>query len=150
MNKIAIDLAKRFEGYSEKVYFCPAGIPSAGWGHAFQHGEKPIPLPPELAEIYLNKDLQGAENALYRLSPLIIKETESRQAALIDFIFNLGAGRYAISTLRKMVQALDWEAAKTQIVKWIFATNPKTGKAGKLPGLILRRNTEAYLLGGTS
>jgi lysozyme len=146
MNKIAIDLAKRFEGYSEKVYLCPAGIPTSGFGHAFQGSEKPIPLNAEQAEIYLIKDLIVAENALYRLSPIVIKETEQRKAALIDFIFNLGAGRYQGSTLRRKVNELDWEAAKTQIVKWVFATNPKTGKACKLKGLELRRNAEALLL----
>ncbi len=146
MNKIALDLAKRFEGYKPGPYLCPAGIPTSGYGHAWKKNEKPRPLNLEEAELYLSKDLNEARNALYRLSPIIIKETEYREAALIDFIFNLGAGRYQGSTLRRKVNSCDYEGAKIQIIKWVFATNPKTGRAEKLRGLLLRRQAEALLI----
>jgi len=146
MNELAIILAKRFEGYAEKVYFCPSGIPTSGWGHAWQKGEFPRSLNIKEAEEFLIRDLLISQNALYKLSPVIIRENESRQAALIDFIFNLGSGRYSASTLRRKVNQLDWQGAKKQIVKWVFATNPKTGKVGKLKGLIIRRAIEAFFL----
>lgn len=141
MNQIAIDLAKRWEGYKEQVYLCPAGIPTSGYGHAWQ-GETPRPLPPDEAEEILIKDLSVAMRAMYRLSPIMLNENEERQAAIIDFIFNLGSGNYQASTLRRKINAEEWDEATYQIKRWVFAA----GK--KLKGLILRREAEAILLGG--
>ena len=140
MNQIAIDLAKRWEGYKERVYLCPAGIPTSGYGHAWQGGETPRPLPPDEAEEMLIKDLSVAMRAMYRLSPTMVCESEERQAAIIDFIFNLGSGNYQASTLRRKIISEEWDEAQQQIRRWVYAG----GK--KLKGLMLRREAEAILL----
>ena len=140
MNQIAIDLAKRWEGYRQEVYFCSAGIPTSGWGHAWQGGAKPRPLPPDEAEEMLVFDLLVAQDALYRLSPCMVLESEERQGALIDFIFNLGSGNYQASTLRRKINAGEWEEAQYQIRRWVYAAGIK------LKGLILRREAEAAYL----
>ena len=63
-----------------------------------------------------------------------------KQAAIADFIYNLGVGNYAKSTLKKKVDAGDWLAASSEIKKWDKA-------AGKvLKGLTVRRAKEAELL----
>jgi lysozyme len=61
-------------------------------------------------------------------------------AAIIDFVYNLGSGNLASSTLRKKILANDREGAKEQIVKWVY------GGGKVLPGLVRRRNTEKELL----
>jgi lysozyme len=63
-----------------------------------------------------------------------------RLAAISSFIYNLGAGAYRGSTLRKRINASDWEGAKEQIIKW----NKAGGKV--LRGLTKRREAEAALL----
>jgi lysozyme len=140
MNDIAIALEKRFEQYRLGPYLCPAGIPTSGYGHAWKKGEIPKPLPPEEAEVELIKDNSIAESAVVRLSPRLLLENKQKQAAIIDFIFNLGSGAYQASTLRRKIKEGDWEAAQYQIQRWIFAGTRK------LKGLILRRTAEALLL----
>ena len=140
MNPIAVELAKRFEGYDPGPYICPGGIPTSGWGHAWRKGETPRPLPPDEAEAMLELDLGVALAGMIRLSPALLVESQARQAAIIDFIFNLGAGKYQASTLRRKINAGDWPGAREQLLRWVFAG----GK--KLNGLVRRREAEVKLL----
>lgn len=146
MYEIAINLAKRWEGYLPGPYLCPAGIPTSGYGHAWQGEEKPRPLNREEAEIYLLNDLRLAEKKMLKYSPQMILECEEKKSAIIDFIFNLGPGRYQTSTLRKKVNEGNWEEASYQIQRWVYITNPITKKVERSKGLILRRKAEADLL----
>jgi lysozyme len=60
--------------------------------------------------------------------------------ALVDFAYNLGTGRLQTSTLKRKVNAQDWEGAKEQLMLW-------TKGGGKvLPGLLKRRQAECLLL----
>lgn len=63
-----------------------------------------------------------------------------RLAAITSFVFNLGAARYRASTLRKRVNAEDWDEAVVEILKWT------RGGGRVLPGLVKRRKAEAALL----
>jgi lysozyme len=60
--------------------------------------------------------------------------------ALTDFAYNLGVARYRGSTLRKRVDALDWEGSKEQLRLWV------RGGGRVLPGLVKRRDAECALL----
>ena len=140
LNRVATALAKMFEGYKAGPYRCPAGVPTSGWGHAWRKTDTPRPLPPDEADVVLAADLAIAEAAMIRLSPSMLYESEERKAAIIDFIFNLGAGNYQASTLRRKINAGDWVGARQQIGRWVFAG----GK--KLNGLVRRREAEARLM----
>jgi lysozyme len=59
---------------------------------------------------------------------------------MTDFAYNLGVARYRASTLRKRVDAGDWEDAKEQLMLWV------RGGGKVLPGLVKRRKAEAALL----
>jgi len=60
--------------------------------------------------------------------------------AIVDFCYNLGVGRLQTSTLKRKVNAGDWEGAKEQLMLW-------TRGGGKvLPGLLKRRTSECALL----
>jgi lysozyme len=73
--------------------------------------------------------------AVLKASPLLIAHPE-RLGAITDFCFNLGAARYRASTLRKRVDAQDWEGAAEELLKW----NKSGGKI--LAGLTRRRAAE--------
>jgi lysozyme len=60
--------------------------------------------------------------------------------ALVDFTYNLGVGRLQTSTLRRVVNAGDWQGAKEQLMRWT------RGGGRVLPGLVKRRAAEAALL----
>jgi lysozyme len=140
MNRVALSLEKQFEGYSLKPYCCPAGILSGGYGHAFKPGEKVRDLPPAEAEAVLASDQLQAESATFRLCPVLMDKPEGAQGAIIDFVFNLGAGRLQASTLRRRINQGNWPEAIRELKKWV------RGGGRILPGLVLRRAAEAEYL----
>lgn len=145
----AIELAKRFEGFHRVVradpgraqpYICPAGYWTIGYGHLCD--PKHPPITEAEAEIYLARDLQTALKASLRCCPVLATEPEGRLAAIVDFTFNLGAGRLQTSTLRRRVNQRDWVAAGQELRRWVY------GGGRVLPGLVTRREAEAtWLLG---
>ena len=144
----AIDLARRFEGFERKVrrgveitaipYLCPAGFWTIGYGHLCAQDHPPITQ--DEAEAYLAQDLVKALYATLRYCPLLATEPDTRLAAIVDFTFNLGAGRLQTSTLRRRINQRDWAAASQELLRWIY------GGGKVLPGLIVRREAEVLLL----
>lgn len=144
----AIELAKRFEGFERKVkrgieitaipYICPAGFWTIGYGHLCD--PKHPPINEAEAEVYLAHDLQTALAATLRYCPVLATEPEERLAAIVDFTFNLGAGRLQTSTLRRRVNQRDWAAAAGELRRWVY------GGGKVLPGLVTRREAEVLLL----
>lgn len=143
----AIELAKRFEGFHRvaradpgraQPYICPAGYWTIGYGHLCDPKHPPITVAE--AEIYLARDLQSALAATLRYCPVLATETEGRLAAIVDFTFNLGAGRLQTSTLRRRINLRDWNAAGRELRRWVY------GGGKVLPGLVTRREAEAVLV----
>ena len=144
----AIELAKRFEGFERKVkrgtqitavpYICPAGFWTIGYGHLCKPDH--LPITEEEAEVYLAQDLITALNATLRYCTVLATEPENRLAAIVDFTFNLGAGRLQTSTLRERVNQRDWASAAQELRRWVY------GGGKVLPGLVARREAEINLL----
>jgi len=146
----AIELAKRFEGFHRvpkndplrlaHPYVCPAGYMTIGYGHLCKPDHQRITE--EEAEAYLAQDLITALNATLRFCPVLAAEPERRLSAIVDFTFNLGAGRLQTSTLRRRINQRDWAAAGQELRRWIY------GGGKVLPGLVSRRDAELRLLVG--
>jgi lysozyme len=145
--QVAIDLAKRFEGFHRvpkhdpgraHPYVCPAGYWTIGYGRLCDPRHPPISE--TQAEAYLAQDLMTAMKATLRYCPVLATESESRLAAIIDFTFNLGAGRLQTSTLRRRVNQRDWPGAASELRRWVY------GGGRVLPGLVARREAEFSLL----
>ncbi len=144
----AVELAKRFEGFHRvpkndplrraHPYICPAGFWTVGFGHLCKPDHPPISEAD--AEVYLAQVLMTALTATLRYCPVLATESESRMAAIVDFTFNLGAGRLQTSTLRRRVNMLDWLGAVQELSRWVH------GGGKVLPGLVVRRQAEAVLL----
>ena len=144
----AVDLAKRFEGFHRvprhdpqrraHPYLCPAGYWTIGYGHLCKPDHPPITE--DDGDVYLTRDLISALNATLRYCPVLATESEVRLAAIVDFTFNLGAGRLQTSTLRRRINQRDWSSAVNELRRWVYG-------AGKiLPGLVARREAEVFLL----
>ena len=147
--EIAAQLCKRFEGFRAAPYLCSAGVATAGYGTVFKPDGTKVALTDEsisetTAELWLIQTLTGSYlPAVLKASPGLIAHPE-KLGALTDFAYNLGAARYRASTLRKRVNAQDWEGAAKELLKW-------TKGGGKvLQGLVRRREAERvlFLAGG--
>lgn len=144
----AIDLAKRFEGFHRvpkadplrraHTYVCPAGYWTIGYGHLCD--PKHPPITEDTAEVYLLNDLRTALIATLRYCPVLAIEPEARLAAVVDFTFNLGAGRLQTSTLRRRINQRDWSGSAQELRRWV------NGGGQVLPGLAARREVEVKLL----
>ena len=144
----AVDLAKRFEGFNRVPkndpgraypYVCPAGFMTIGYGHLCQPDHPQITEAE--AEAYLAADLMTALVATLRYCPVLATEPEARLAAIVDFTFNLGAGRLQTSTLRRRINQRDWPGAGQELRRWVY------GGGRVLAGLVTRRQTEIALMG---
>jgi lysozyme len=144
----AVELAKRFEGFHRvpkndplrraHPYICPAGFWTVGYGHLCKPDHPPITEAE--AEVYLAQDLVTALAATLRYCPVLATEPELRLAAIVDFTFNLGAGRLQTSTLRRRINQCDWLDTSKELHRWVF------GGGKVLTGLKVRRSAEAISL----
>lgn len=110
----------------------------AGYGRLCKPDHPPITG--EEGEIYLRQDLRTALAAMLRYYPVLATEPGGRLAAIVDFTFNLGAGRLQTSTLRRRVNQRDWPGAAKELRRWVY------GDGKVLPGLVSRREAEAAWL----
>jgi lysozyme len=98
------------------------------------------PISKETAEAWLVHELRHNYLAgVLKASPSLLARPRAL-GAMTDFAYNLGVARYRASTLRKRVDAGDWEDAKEQLMLWV------RGGGRVLPGLVKRRKAEAALL----
>lgn len=145
----AIDLIKTFEGFARRVarklvvsYKCPAGVWTIGYGTTRYPDGRPVgpneSATEDEATVFLKHDLQAALAAALRLSPILITRPYAL-GAVVSFIYNLGAGAYQVSTLRRLVNAGRWADAAAQFDRW----NKAGGQV--LPGLVRRRAAERAL-----
>ncbi len=89
----------------------------------------------------LSKDT--AQTSLFLNSVARVALNQNQFDALVSFIFNIGQGNYAGSTLRKKLDAGDYAGAAAEMDKWVYDT--VNGKKQKVNGLIKRRADERAL-----
>lgn len=132
-----VALAKSFEGCRLLAYQDVRGVWTIAYGHTY--GVTPgMVCTQEQADAWLILDLQIAKSDLLGVSPG--PYAPGAMEALTDFVFNLGIGNYTGSTLRKYVDAQNWPAVKTELLKW----DHSGGQV--IAGLLRRREAEAALI----
>jgi lysozyme len=143
--ELAAELCRRFEGYRGKPYLCPAGVPTIGYGSTYYADKRKValedpPMDEPTARALLMIELEHTYlPGVLRNCPGLITDIRKLNA-IVDFCYNLGIGRLQTSTLKRKINANDWEGAKEQLMLW-------TKGGGKvLPGLLKRRTAECALL----
>ena len=132
-SKAGIQLTERFEGCRLAAYPDAGGVWTIGYGHT--HGViEGMTCTREQAQIWLEQDIQAAADAVNRLVTVALKQSEFD--ALVDFVFNLGAGAFARSTMLKDINAENLAAAALQFPLW----DRDAGRV--LAGLLHRRLAE--------
>lgn len=131
-------LALTFEGESTTVYTDAAGVPTACMGHTGADVRIGKVYSTAQCKSLLDADQHAAAQAVLDLTTGPINANEL--AALTDFMFNVGRGNFASSTLRKKFNAGDHTGACAELKKWVYAK--VKGKYTKLNGLVKRRDKE--------
>ncbi len=132
-----INLIKDFEGCKLKVYLCPAGVPTIGYGRTKDVTMATKPITAEQAESYLKEDLLRYESGVK--DAVKVPLTQGQFDALVSFSFNVGLGSLRGSTLLKRLNEGKYTLAADQFRVW----NMAAGKA--MPGLTRRRAAEKVL-----
>jgi len=139
-SKNGLHLTENFEGLRLTAYPDPAthGDPwTIGYGHTGAEVHQGMTITQEQAEEFLMQDVQKAVQTVN--SKVHTDLTQNEFDALVDFVFNCGAGNFAGSTLLRKINAGDMEGAALEFEKWTHAD----GKV--MAGLIKRRHAEAVL-----
>lgn len=118
-------------------YVCPAGVLTAGWGSTGPDVVPGLAWTQDYADRRLQQDAERFARGTCALCPGLSGDA---LCAIADFSYNLGIGRLKASTLRRKLNAGDYDAAAIELRKWV------NGGGRKLPGLVLRREAEIALL----
>jgi lysozyme len=137
-SKNGLHLTEQFEGVRLTAYPDPAtgGDPwTIGYGHTGPDVYPGLTITQEQAEELLTQDTEKAAAAVN--AKVTGDITQEEFDALVDFVFNVGAGNFAASTLLKKVNSGDIHGAAAEFEKWDM-------DAGKqMAGLLRRRHAEA-------
>ena len=132
----AMDFIEAWEGCRLTAYKCPAGIWTIGYGHTggVREGQR---ITEEEALDLLVEDLRAHAE---RLAPKVkVQVADGQYIALLSLAFNVGVVAVAKSTLLRLLNAGDIEAAGDEFLKWTYAAGRE------LPGLVRRRREERKL-----
>nr|VFK40539.1 MAG: Phage-related lysozyme (muramidase), GH24 family [Candidatus Kentron sp. SD]VFK46051.1 MAG: Phage-related lysozyme (muramidase), GH24 family [Candidatus Kentron sp. SD] len=140
-----VGLIKLFEGSKSKPYTDSAGHCTIGYGHLIKlapcDGAEPEEFKKGITKDQqiqiLRADLAIAERAVMELVDVDL--TDGQYAALCSFVFSVGHKRFRNSTLRKRINAQEYEEIPSQFRLWVW------GGGKKLPTLLKRREKEIEL-----
>ena len=136
--QVGVDLIKNFEGFRSKAYLCPAQVWTIGYGSTRGVNEGMVITKYE-AELLLIEDMRRFERHVNDRVYRLISWYEFD--ALVSFSFNLG---YRIKgRLQRFINE-----GNTQSAMYVLKLYNKARIGGVLtvlPGLVKRRNAEAFL-----
>ena len=136
---IARDLIARWEGFEATAYQCPAGVWTIGFGHTdgVQPGDV---VDMEGALVLLEQDMGDAIKCVDQHVDIDLDDTQA--AALISLVFNIGCGAFKGSTILKLLNVNQIDAAAGQFKRW------NKVKGVPVRGLTNRRLAEEKLFRG--
>lgn len=143
--ELAAALCRRYEGYRSKPYLCPANVATIGYGSTYYADGRRVtledlPMDEPTARTLLMAELEHTYlPGVLRHCPILITDVRKCNS-IVDWAYNLGVGRLQTSTLKRKINASDWDGAKEQLMLWT------RGGGRVLPGLIKRRTSECALL----
>lgn len=171
LSAAGIALIKQYEGFSFSAYLCPANKLTIGYGHVISPkwdaaimgidagelaawvsrcvqrksvspaAKAVLTINQQKADALLQKDLQQTGQFINSVTQTPLNQHQFD--ALCSFIFNVGQGNYATSTLRKLINRGDFHLAAAEFDRWTMAT--VDGKKTQLAGLVARRADERAL-----
>ena len=135
-SKNGMNLTESFESCRLVAYLDLKGVPTIAWGHTrgVLLGDT---CTQEQADAWLLEDLQVAVDDVNRLVKVSL--TQEEFDALVDFVYNVGGGNFASSTLLRDLNMGCFTDVAAQFDLWDHAS----GKV--VAGLLRRRQAETDL-----
>ena len=133
---VALGTVSYFEGKENSAYRDPVGVVTICYGHTGTARVGQTLSDEECAKL-LAGDLGDAFDAVDE--HVDVEMPPTRRAALASFVFNVGEGAFARSTLLRRLNAGKTRQACDELLRWVFAG----GK--RLRGLVTRRQAEREL-----
>jgi len=135
LQKLAV-LIHGEEGCKLVAYQDEGGVWTIGWGHT-QGVTEGMVINQEQADLLFQEDLHDAEGYVqyYVKVPL----NDNQFAALVSFVYNVGAGHFSHSTLLSDLNNNDFADAASQFLVWDIVDGEKNA------GLLARRKAEQDL-----
>jgi lysozyme len=135
----AVALATVFEGFSAAPYQDSAGVWTIGYGSTRDASGSPVTrdtpdVTRDQANVMMRRDLEIAVTTIS--ADVKVALTTDERAALEDFIYNVGVGNFAGSTLLRDLNAGRYDLAAAQFGAWDHAGGQV------LSGLLRRREAE--------
>lgn len=128
-----VDLIKKWEGLELEAYRDVGGIWTIGYGHT-KTAKQGMVITEGQAEELLWRDVEWAEAAVDQL--VTVPLNFDQKSALVSFVYNVGRGAFAGSTLLRKLNAGDYYGAGRELLRW----NKVKGKY--VQGLMNRRKDE--------
>lgn len=130
-------LTEQFEGCELTAYQDQVGVWTIGYGHTGPDVVAGLTITQDQAQALLAKDVGSAAACVNDVVTVQLSQEEFD--ALVDFVFNLGAGAFRGSTLLRVLNTGDFAAAAAQFDEW-----DRAGGA-VVAGLLRRRQAETAL-----
>lgn len=131
-----------YEGYSEEAYIpVPGDVPTIGFGttEGVKLGDT---ITPEKAIERAYRDITKTESAIHKCVHVPLSDGE--YSSFVSLAYNIGTSAFCSSTLVKKLNALDYEGACKEILRWNKQKKVINGKVQyiEVKGLTARRKKE--------
>lgn len=137
---LASDLIRRFEGLRTQAYWDPYGkVWTVGYGATGTGIQEGTVWTAQQAETDVQRRLGVLAGQLQQHILDWSNLSPTRQAAILDWTYNLGIGQLLGSTLYKKIQSGLLDDVPAELIKWTHAGGVV------LPGLVARREEEVKL-----
>ena len=140
---MAETLLEPFEGFCNRPYRCPAGVWTIGLGSTRDGDGNPVtpstpPIDLATARGWAMRDMRAALTSVR--AGVTVPLTANEEAALTDFVYNVGAGNFAKSNVLRDLNAGRLQQAADDLMMW------NHGGGVVLAGLTRRRAAERALI----
>jgi lysozyme len=132
-----LSLTEQFEGCRLTAYQDQVGVWTIGYGHTGLDVKPGLTITRDQAQILLTRDIECAATCVN--TAVTVALTQQEFDALVDFVFNLGAGAFKGSTMLRCLNAGDFSGAADQFERWARAGGVVVA------GLLRRRQAEEAL-----
>lgn len=139
-SKDGLTLTQQFEGCRLTAYQDQVGVWTIGYGHTGADVTSGLTITQDQAVALLTSDVAASASFVNQVVKVELKQNEFD--ALVDFVFNLGRGAFAGSTLLKELNAGNFSAAAAQFNRWSRAGGQVVA------GLLRRRQAETAMFTG--